>query len=196
MTIGIFGGSFDPIHKGHTQLAQYIVDSGLCDEVLLMVSPLNPLKTGHPPVSFEERLKMARIAVENCKGVRPSDFEKDLPLPSFTYRTLEALRERYPGEKFRLIIGSDNWKIFGSWRNSDDIVKNYDPIIYPRPGYEINGDALPDNITLLRGAPLKDVSSTLLREALSQTDAEKPEMIDRRVWEYAKSRKLYNSLES
>ena len=110
MKIGIYGGSFNPIHKGHTELAASLVLQGLVDELWLLVSPLNPLKQGATSdiAEYEHRLNMARLATENIEGVKVSDFERHLPLPSYTITTLNELRKAYPEHEFVLVIGADN----------------------------------------------------------------------------------------
>ncbi|MDE6291491.1 MAG: nicotinate-nicotinamide nucleotide adenylyltransferase, partial [Muribaculaceae bacterium] len=108
MKVGIFGGSFDPIHMGHISLARYVLDHTELDEVWLMVSPLNPLKPQGYVATDEERLTMARLAVDDIAGIKVSDFEFSLPIPSYTYNTLSKLKEAYPDIDFRLIIGGDN----------------------------------------------------------------------------------------
>ena len=110
MRIGIYGGSFNPIHKGHTQLAASIVAQGLVDELWLMVSPLNPLKSGEVSdiAEYEHRLRMAELATQRIDGVKVSDFERSLPLPSYTITTLGELQKAYPEHEFALVIGADN----------------------------------------------------------------------------------------
>lgn len=191
MTTGIFGGSFDPVHKGHTGLARHIVESGLCDRVLLMVSPLNPLKADRPPVFFGDRLEMVRIAVSDIPGVEASDFEVSLPLPSYTYNTLLSLSKAFPGHRFRLIIGTDNWNVFDRWKNPGEILRGFSPIIYPRPGIELDPGSLPEGIDFLADSPEIAVSSTELRALLADPDATRPDLIDPKVWSYARSRRLY-----
>ncbi len=190
-TIGIFGGSFDPIHKGHTSLARHVIESGACDEVWLMVSPLNPLKTDRPPVEFTDRLEMARLATRNLEGVTASDFESTLPLPSYTYRTLEALAEAHPELRFRLIIGADNWASFSRWRNPEEIIDRFAPIVYPRPGVDIDLSTLPPQVTYLATAPLTDISSTELRRQLADPSVPCPPLIDPSVRTYALNHNLY-----
>lgn len=190
---GVFGGSFDPVHEGHTTLADFIVKSGICDEVILMVSPLNPLKINHPPVSFEDRMEMTRLATEGIEGVGPSDFEATLPLPSYTCRTLEALSELNPDTRFRLIIGADNWKVFDEWRDYKKIIRDFSPVIYPRPGIDLDPATLPLGVTYIGDAPETAVSSTELRKCLSDSTCVRPEHINAMVWDYARSHGLYMS---
>ena len=172
MKVGIFGGSFDPIHNGHIRLAQYVLDHTDLDEVWLMVSPLNPLKPQGYVATDEQRLEMARLAVEGIPGIKVSDFEFSLPIPSYTYNTLRRLKEAYPDNDFRLIIGSDNWADFAKWKNPDKILHEFGLIVYPRPDEEIcttsNSQLIVDNSSLiiLKNAPLMPISSTELRHLL------------------------------
>ena len=137
MRIGIFGGSFNPIHLGHTTLAAYICEQGLVDEVWLMVSPQNPLKRDLTLLDENERLAMARLAVAPYPMLRACDFEFGLPRPSYTYHTLLALRAAYPEHEFSLIIGEDNWQCFDRWYRGEDIARETPIIVYPR---ELEGD--------------------------------------------------------
>ena len=130
--IGIFGGSFNPIHLGHTALAAYICEQGLVDEVWLMVSPQNPLKQDLTLLDENERLHMARLAVAPYPMLRACDFEFTLPRPSYTYHTLQALRKAYPEHAFSLIIGEDNWDNFHHWYRGEDIARETPIIVYPR----------------------------------------------------------------
>ena len=130
--IGIFGGSFNPIHLGHTALAAYICEQGLVDEVWLMVSPQNPLKRDLTLLDENERLTMARLAVAPYPTLRACDFEFTLPRPSYTYHTLQALRTAYPECEFSLIIGEDNWQCFDRWYRGEDIARETPIIVYPR----------------------------------------------------------------
>ncbi len=132
MRIGIFGGSFNPIHLGHTALAAYICEQGLVDEVWLMVSPQNPLKRDLTLLDENERLAMARLAVAPYPMLKACDFEFSLPRPSYTYHTLQALRAAFPDHEFSLIIGEDNWQNFHRWYRGEDIVKETRIIVYPR----------------------------------------------------------------
>jgi nicotinate-nucleotide adenylyltransferase len=155
-TIGIFGGSFNPIHCGHIALAQQMLRQAALDEIWLMVSPLNPLKQQADLLPDEQRLLLARKALEGVEGIVASDFEFHLPRPSYTWHTLEALREAYPDFRFALIIGGDNWQRFDRWYRADDIRSNYPVIVYPRRG---SGNEATGAGTL----PLFDVSSTEVR---------------------------------
>lgn len=165
MTIGIFGGSFDPIHKGHTSLARYALRHAGLDAVWLMVAARNPLKPSGPVATDEERLAMARIAVEGIPGVEASDFEFALPRPSYTWLTLTELKKAWPEHDFRLIIGGDNWADFGKWSHPEVILKDFGVIVYPRPVEALPSP--PPNVFILEGAPQMPVSSTQIRSMLS-----------------------------
>lgn len=189
MTIGIYSGSFDPIHSGHAMVANYVGQCGEVDEVWIMVSRLNPLKGGIEPASDIHRLRMAEFVAEGCRGVRASDFELSLPLPSYTYVTLCRLRETYPEHTFKLIIGSDNWLNLGRWRDAGKIVKEFGLLIYPRPGYELP-QTPPPGVKVVGNGPTAHVSSTFIREAVAK-GMNINYFVPFRVAEYIKEHNLY-----
>jgi len=162
MRIGIYGGSFDPLHIGHVAMASYVAQFGGVDEVWLMVSPENPLKSGMHFTPGTLRLEMAQLPFQPDDVVKVSDFEFSLPRPSYSLATLEALAENYPEHEFVLVIGADNWDSFPRWRSPEEIICKYGLIIYPRHGYEVAGP-LPEKVTYLADAPLMEVSSTFIR---------------------------------
>ena len=151
--IGIFGGSFNPIHTGHIALAQAVQKQCGLDEVWLMVSPQNPLKRNDSDLLDDQlRLQIAQKALEGVEGVKACDYEFHLPKPSYTWNTLQHLTKDYPDHTFILLIGGDNWAHFERWRHWQDILRTYDVIVYPR-------DEHPGTIDV----PLLDVSSTEIR---------------------------------
>lgn len=164
--IGVFGGSFNPIHLGHLAVAQAVIHQNLVDEVWLMVSPQNPLKQAATDLAAEQdRLALARLAVKDCSNVFVSDFEMQLPRPSYTWRTMEALQEKYPEQRFSLIIGADNWLNFNRWEQYEELLAAYPLLVYPRKGYPISTDTLPPSVHLI-DAPLFPFSSTSIRESI------------------------------
>ncbi len=169
MRIGIFGGSFDPIHIGHAIIAQHIIGSGAVDRLWFMVSPVNPLKADKKrQVADTDRLRMVEMVTRPMEGVETSAFEFTMPKPSYTIDTLNALQAKFPDDEFYLVTGGDNWQIFDKWRNSEEILAKYHLLIYPRLGYEVNiPDELKDRVTLV-DAPIIEISSTQVRERLSQ----------------------------
>ncbi len=166
MNIGIFGGSFNPIHIGHLALANYLCEYEGLDEIWFLVSPHNPLKKRQDLWSDEFRLQLVEKAVKDYDKFRASDFEFNLPKPSYMVNTLRALRQTYTGKEFTLIIGSDNWGIFPNWYKHDEILNENNIIIYPRPGYPIAQESLPDGVHITQ-SPMLDISSTFIRQALA-----------------------------
>ena len=164
-TIGIFGGSFNPIHTGHIALARQLRQAGGLDEVWLMVSPQNPLKQGSSDL-FDDRLRyaMARLALHGEEGIVASDYELHLPRPSYTWNTLQHLKEDYPSFTFVLLIGEDNWQRFPQWYKAEDILREYQVMVYPREGEQrLYSREMPAGVTLVE-AELLPVSSTEIRQ--------------------------------
>ena len=167
MRIGIFGGSFNPIHTGHTRLGQWLVRKNYVDELWFMVSPLNPLKQNSTELLPDGlRLQLAQLAVEGKAGLRVSDFEMQLPRPSYMVHTLAQLRQAYPQHEFLLIIGADNWLRFNQWRNSEEIMLHHRLLVYPRPGYALDTASMPQRVSLV-ATPLFNISSTQIRQAIA-----------------------------
>lgn len=166
MKIGVYGGSFNPVHFGHVGLAKWVVEHTDLDEVWLMVSPNNPLKNTSELAPEQERLAGVRSAIEGIPRLYASDFEFALPRPSYTANTLRELQKQYPEHAFTLIIGEDNWTIFNQWREYEYILDHFPVLIYPRHANS-SSECLPTwkkgNTTFLREAPYFDVSSTELR---------------------------------
>ena len=153
MEIGIFGGSFNPIHSGHLAIARAALEQCRLDEVWLMVSPQNPLKQQSELLDDSLRFEMAQKALEGVDGVMACDYEFHLPKPSYTWNTLQNLSKDYPDHRFSLLIGGDNWAHFERWRHWKDILRNYDVVVYPRDNYNGTIDV-----------PLLPVSSTEIRQ--------------------------------
>ena len=138
MKIGIYSGSFNPIHKGHTALADYLLRNADLDEIWLVVSPHNPLKDEKTLISDRDRLQMAQLAVEDFPQLKVSDVEFSLPKPSYTFQTLDFLSKKYPENKFSLIIGADNLVVFDKWKNYRYLLDNYRIIVYPRKNFDVD----------------------------------------------------------
>ena len=169
MRIGIFGGSFNPIHSGHAIIAHHIITSGVVDRLWLMVSPVNPLKVDNErQVNDTDRLRMVEMVSRPMEGVETSAFEFTMPKPSYTIDTLNALQEKFPDDEFFLVIGADNWVVFDRWRNSEEILAKYHLLVYPRLGYDVViPEELRDRVTLV-DAPIIELSSTVVRERLAK----------------------------
>ena len=167
MKIGIFSGSFNPIHLGHTRLAAFIRQQAGLDEVWLMVSPNNPLKAASGLMDEKMRYHLAELATAELEGIRPSDFEFHLPKPSYTINTLEQLTAAYPQHQFSLIIGSDNMAIFHKWKDWQRILALYPIIVYPREGDDLAAlKQLYPMMHVIEGAPLLNISATEIRAHL------------------------------
>ena len=185
---GIYGGSFNPIHLGHVCLAKALADSGLVDEMWLLVSPQNPFKVDEHLLDDEKRLHLARLAVAKVPGVEVCDREFYLPRPSYMYNTLQALTQEHPDHEFVLVIGADNWERFPAWYRSEDILSRYRIIIYPRPGYTLQD--VPQNVTIAN-TPLLDISSTEIRHRIATDPDYYGEGLPPAVWKEIRRKRLY-----
>lgn len=183
----IFGGSFDPIHLGHTALAAEALRQNLADEVWFMVSPLNPHKQGQQLTPEEKRLAMVQLAIEDEPRFKASDFEFTLPRPSYTLHTLQALEAAYPERTFVLLIGADNWEKFDRWYRGDLILERYPIIVYPRGNEQ--QPLLPQGVEWL-SSRLYDISSTQIREMVL-SDVDIRGVVSQKVAEYIKMNRLY-----
>ena len=166
--IGIYGGSFNPVHFGHVGLAQWVVEHTDMDEVWLMVSPNNPLKPAGLLAPEQERLAAVQQAIKDIPGLVASDFEFSLPRPSYTANTLRELQKAYPQHAFTLLIGEDNIAIFDRWKEYTFILENYRIFVYPRKGISPNQKSTiknAKNVIFLASAPLFDISSTAIRHS-------------------------------
>ena len=178
--IGIYGGSFNPVHFGHVGLAKWVIGHTDLDELWLMVSPNNPMKDAKILAPEEERLAAVQEAVRDIPGLKASDFEFHLPRPSYTANTLRELQKTYPAREFTLIIGEDNIAIFDRWREYEYILENFRIFVYPRresPTAQ-RSNSPQDGLTtpwsdsvavkelvFLSGAPLFDISSSAIRRS-------------------------------
>ncbi|MGL5318825.1 MAG: nicotinate (nicotinamide) nucleotide adenylyltransferase [Bacteroidales bacterium] len=187
--IGIFPGSFNPVHIGHLALANYIKEYAHLDEIWMMVSPHNPLKEVHSLCPAEHRLNMLRIALRNSNCIKPSDFEFSLPQPNYTITTLEELKKLYPENHFTLIIGGDNWKTFEKWFRYKDILENFEIIVYPRPHESVKKTDISTHIQIIQ-APVFEISSTMLRESI-RADKQLQYFYPDGVYEYIRENGLY-----
>ncbi len=191
-TIGIYGGSFNPIHRGHISLARQLLRQGLLDEVWLMVSPQNPLKSPAHLLPDEIRLQMVQQAVSEEEGLSVCDVEFRLPKPSYTWNTLQALSKQHPDIDWLLLIGSDNWDLFCQWYRHEDILKAYRVLVYPRKGSVIEASTLPPHVTIAP-TPLIDISSTEVRRRVAAGESIHgmvPECIEKDVLRYYTNHKL------
>ncbi len=190
-SIGLFFGSFNPVHLGHTALADYIFEFSGVDEIWFIVSPVNPLKERSELIDEHLRLRMMELAIDGKDYLQVSDIEFDMPKPSYTINTLQTLSEKYPEDNFILLIGSDNMQIFDQWKDYQNILDEYSILVYPRKGfdYEPFEELYPD-MHILEEAPFFEISSTEIRE-LIKNNKDASQWLHPDVYQFIKENNLY-----
>jgi len=189
MNIGLFFGSFNPVHNGHMVIAGYMAEYGGLDQVWLVVSPHNPLKPAGSLLQDHHRLRMVELAIGDYRKIKASKIEFGLPKPSYTIHTLAYLREQYPNDSFTLIMGSDNLESLKKWKNWEEIIDNYKICIYPRPGND-GGELRSHANVRMVDAPLMQLSSTFIRNAI-RDKKDVRYMLPQTVWEYIDEMNFY-----
>ncbi|MBP1645141.1 MAG: nicotinate-nucleotide adenylyltransferase [Bacteroidetes bacterium] len=165
--IGLFFGSFNPIHFGHLIIANYIVENLFVDKIWFVVSPHNPLKNSNELLNDDDRLALVKLAIKGNRKFVASDFEFYLSKPSFTVNTLNYLKQKHKDKDFTLIIGEDNLDCFEKWKDYQGIINNNRILVYPRP--DINTNKFSQINTIQRiNAPQIEISSTLIRELIRE----------------------------
>ncbi len=166
MKIGLFFGSFNPVHVGHLIIANHVLNETDLQKVWFIVSPQNPFKHSSQLLNEYDRLHLLSIATESDPRIRVLDIEFNLPRPSYTATTLISLEEKYPGNEFSIIMGSDSFQNLNNWNNAEMIIRNYQIYIYLRPGFEVN-NSIDARIEVLR-APFLDISATAIRKSIKE----------------------------
>ena len=191
-SILLYFGSFNPIHKGHIALAEWVVEQGLCDELIFIVSPQNPFKEQEglaPEFSRYEMCELACKASRYPEQIKVSAVEFVLEKPSYTINTLRYLRENFGSEmKFSILMGADNIENFDKWREYEEILRDYPLLVYPREGYSVERFA--DKITFLENAPLFDYAATDIRTMIAEGEDFR-EKLSAEVAHYIIQNKLY-----
>ncbi len=164
MKIGLYFGSFNPIHNGHLIIAKHIINNTPINQVWLIISPHNPLKKSSQLLNEYHRLHLVKLAVEGENDIKVSNIEFGLPKPSYTINTLTYLKEKYSEHQFLIIMGSDSFCNIEKWKNYKELLANYEILIYKRPGFEIKENP-GGKLTILK-APLLEISSTHIRELI------------------------------
>jgi nicotinate-nucleotide adenylyltransferase len=164
MNIGLYFGSFNPVHIGHLIIANHVVNNSELHQVWLVVSPHNPLKPSASLLNEYHRLHLIQSSLEGENNLKASNIEFHLPKPSYTVDTLAYLKDKYPQHSFSIVMGSDSLSNLSKWKNYDIIVKNYPLYIYERQGFPIN-NILNASLHLLK-APLLEISSTQIRNLI------------------------------
>jgi nicotinate-nucleotide adenylyltransferase len=161
MNVGLFFGSFNPIHTGHLIIANWVLNETRIEKIWIVVSPQNPFKQEQDLLSDVDRLALVQKAVAEDRRIEVSDVEFQLPKPSYTSRTLSIFREKFPGNTFFLIMGSDSFQDLHKWKDFESIVSNHRILIFQRPDFKVNNN-INAQIDILK-APLLEISSTNIR---------------------------------
>lgn len=189
MKVGLFFGSFNPIHVGHMVLANYMLEFTDLDKIWFIISPHNPLKNKSSLLDELHRLQMVRIATEDNNKLKASDVEFKLSQPSYTVHTLTYLKEKYPKTEFALIMGADNLAGFHKWKNYGEILKYHELYVYPRKDSSGKDLIKYKNVKFV-DAPVIEISSTMIRSAIKEKKDVRyfvPEV----VWKYIKEMHFY-----
>ncbi|MBS1736552.1 MAG: nicotinate-nucleotide adenylyltransferase [Bacteroidetes bacterium] len=161
MEIGLYFGSFNPIHNGHLIIASHVASFCNVDQVWLVISPQNPFKATQSLLNEHHRKHLVDLAIEGEKKIKSSAIEFKLPKPSYTINTLTYLKEKYPQHTFSLILGSDSYKNIPRWKNGNQILSHYNLFVYNRPGHELRKEPVP--LLTILNAPLLEISSSYIR---------------------------------
>lgn len=188
MHIGLYFGSFNPIHVGHLIVANHIIEHTEIDKLWFVVSPHNPLKDSHSLLNEYDRLHLVQLSIEGNAKFRASNVEFSLPKPSYTIDTLTYLTEKFPLEQFSVIMGSDSFQNIHRWKNYEQLIDKYSLIVYNRPGFEI-GETHGAKITQVH-APLLEISSTYIRDQIKAGKSIRY-VVPENVWEYIIENRYY-----
>lgn len=167
MKVGLYFGSFNPIHVAHLIIANHILNETDIEKVWFIISPQNPFKTESNLLNEYHRLHLVRLAIENDNRMKSSDIEFNLPKPSYTINTLIYLEEKFPEHDFTILMGSDSFQNFHKWKNYDAIIKNYTIYVYMRPGFEVRNHINAKLIVV--DAPLLQISATQIRKYIKES---------------------------
>lgn len=182
MKVGLYFGSFNPIHIGHLIIANHVLNETDLQKIWFVLSPQNPFKHSATLLNEFDRLYLVQKAVEGDDRLRASDIEFSLPKPSYTSHTLAYLKEKYPAYEFSIIMGSDSFQNLGKWKNAEAIINHYPILVYERPGFSVE-NTLGANVQVMK-APLLEISATHIREAIQTGKSIKylvPESVEKEI---------------
>ncbi|MGE5421023.1 MAG: nicotinate (nicotinamide) nucleotide adenylyltransferase [Chloroflexota bacterium] len=193
--IGLYFGSFNPIHIGHIAIAGYLTEFSDLSQVWFVVSPHNPLKKKETLLPDHQRLHMTRLGIGDSDKLKASDIEFRLPVPSYTVDTLAYLRDRNPGKEFSLVMGEDNLYTLHKWKNVDALINNYSIYVYPRPFMNRPASSVLDNILSAADikkmdAPMMEISSTFIRDGI-KAGRNMSYYVPAATWQYIKEMHFY-----
>ena len=188
MKIGLFFGSFNPMHIGHKAIASYMAEFTDLEKVCFVVSPQNPLKQKQTLLDQHHRLMIIRMEVEDNPKLQVSDIEFKMPHPSYTIDTLVRLKEEHSENEYALIMGADNLQNFHKWKNYKQILADYSVYVYPRPGIEISGTH--ENIHIVKGVPQMEISASFIRESIKKKK-DVSYLIPEKAWQYIDEMNFY-----
>lgn len=189
MKIGLFFGSFNPLHIGHKIIASYIVEFTDLEKVIFIVSPQNPFKEKTSLLNQHHRLMIIKRELEDNPKLDVSDIEFKMKQPSYTIDTLVRLDEQYPENEFAIIMGSDNFKKFHKWKNYKQIVDNYAIYLYPRPKFKVN-HVEASNIHIIDGVPKMEISSSFIRKSI-RNKKNVSYLMPKKAWQYIDEMNFY-----
>jgi nicotinate-nucleotide adenylyltransferase len=191
MKVGLYFGTFNPIHVGHLAIANHIAENSDLDQVWLLVTPLSPFKKKSSLLANHHRLEMVYLATKSYDKLQPCDIEFGLPEPNYTVYTLAHLEEKYPQHEFSLLMGEDNLKSFHKWKNYEAIIGNYDLYVYPRISKGSVEHQFVNHPRVHRvEAPIMELSSTMIRKSIAEQKNIRP-LLDSKVWQYIDEMNFY-----
>lgn len=190
-SIGLFFGSFNPIHTGHLIIANYMASRTELDEVWLVVSPQNPLKDKSTLASDYDRLHLVNLGIGANRMLKSSSIEFNLPVPSYTVDTLEYMKEKYPEKNFSLIMGGDNIKTLHKWKNYKILLRNYHIHVYTRPGYEVGKLADHSSVSVHNDVPQMHISASYIRKRIQRGESIRY-LVPEAVYLYLRGSNMYN----
>ncbi|MBC7642963.1 MAG: nicotinate-nucleotide adenylyltransferase [Flavobacterium sp.] len=184
MKIGLYFGTFNPIHVGHLIIANHLAEYSDLDQIWMIITPHNPFKEKKTLLDDYQRLHLVHLATEDYPKIKPSDFEFKLQQPNYTVNTLTHLQDKFPKHDFSLIMGEDNLKNFHKWKNYETILENHEIYVYPRVSSDLEHLEFKNHPKIhLINAPIVEISSTFIRENIKNRKNVQP-LLPNKVWDY------------
>lgn len=190
LKVGLYFGSYNPIHIGHMVIANYMVEFAGIDQLWFVVSPQNPFKHKASLLKDYQRLELVQRAIGDDDRFRASNIEFNLPQPSYTVDTLAYLKDKHPSYTFAILMGSDNLKSFHKWKNFETILENFGIIVYPRPGFDVSNVPVHPNVRIAQGAPLMEISASFVRKAIRE-GKDVRHFLPEKTWKYLDEMNFY-----